>query len=289
MRRHAILETLAGLAVVLGLCVVLLAGCENQFIYFPEKYPKGLWDTSHMPLPIEEVWFEAGDGVKLHAWYIPHQEAAATFMFFHGNAGNLSHRLENIFFLHHLKLNVFIFDYRGYGKSEGKPDEKGILLDSQAAYDTLMKQKGVSASSVILFGRSLGGSFAAHTASKNPAAGLILESAFTNAQDMADQMFSVFPVGWFLRSKLDTLGAVADLKIPKLFIHGNQDEIVPYTLGRKLYVGAAQPKEFYTIVGGMHNNGYRVGGKDYFDTIQAFITRAVTGDGKNEPPINSPL
>ncbi|TDJ49264.1 MAG: alpha/beta hydrolase [Nitrospina sp.] len=278
----AILETLAGLAVILVLFVVLLVSCENKIIYHPAKFPVGQWDTSGIPLPIQEVWFKAQDGVKLHGWYVPHEEAEASFLFFHGNAGNLSHRTENVFFLYHLKLNVFIFDYRGYGKSEGDPDERGIRLDSQAAYDTLMAQPGVSARSLILFGRSLGGAFAAYIASQNPAAGLILESSFTNAKDMAGRMFPILPVGWFMSSELDTLSYVAHLNVPKLFLHGTADSIIPYTLGRELYQGAAEPKEFYNIAGAGHNNTIRVGGSDYFDKIKEFITRSTTPAGDAE-------
>lgn len=278
----AILEMFAGLAVLLVLFVVLLVGCENKIIYHPAKFPVGQWDTSRIPLPIQEIWFEAKDGVKLHGWYVPHEEAEASFLFFHGNAGNLSHRTENVFFLHHLKLNVFIFDYRGYGKSEGDPDEKGIRLDAQAAYDTLMAQPGVSARSLILFGRSLGGAFAAYIASQNPVAGLILESSFTNAKDMADRMFPILPVGWFLSSELDALSSVAHLSVPKLFLHGTADSIIPYTLGRELYQGAAEPKEFYNIAGAGHNDTIRVGGSDYFDKIKEFITRSTTPAGDTE-------
>ena len=278
----AILETLAGLAVILVLFVVLLVSCENKIIYHPAKFPVGQWDTSAIPLPIQEVWFKAEDGVKLHGWYVPHEEAEASFLFFHGNAGNLSHRTENVFFLYNLKLNVFIFDYRGYGKSEGDPDERGIRLDSQAAYDTLMAQPGVSARSLILFGRSLGGAFAAYIASQNPAAGLILESSFTNAKDMAGRMFPILPVGWFMSSELDTLSYVAHLNVPKLFLHGTADSIIPYTLGRELYQGAAEPKEFYNIAGAGHNNTIRVGGSDYFDKIKEFITRSTTPAGDTE-------
>jgi fermentation-respiration switch protein FrsA (DUF1100 family) len=275
MIKKTLLNTLAGLIAVLVLFTVILAGCENSIIYHPDKYPMGLWDTSKMPLPVQDIWFEAQDGVKLHGWYVPSDKAVATLLFFHGNAGNITHRLENIFFLHHLKLNVFIFDYRGFGRSEGDPDEEGIRLDSQAAYDTLLTQPGVSVPSLFLFGRSLGAAFASYTASQNPAAGLILESAFTNADDMADRMFPILPVGWFISSELNTQEHVAHLNVPKLFIHGTRDTIIPYTLGRELYKGAAEPKEFYSINGAGHNNTYRVGGKEYFDAIKEFITRTL--------------
>jgi fermentation-respiration switch protein FrsA (DUF1100 family) len=276
MIKKNLLKTLAGRVTVLALFTVLLAGCENLIIYQPVKYPKGLWDTSNMPLPVQDVWFTTKDSVKLHGWYVPSEGAVATLLFFHGNAGNITHRLENIFFLHHLKINVFIFDYRGFGRSEGDPDEDDIYLDSQAAYDTVLTQPGVSPSSLFIFGRSLGGVFASYTASKNPAAGLILESTFTNAVDMADRMIPMLP-GWFISAELNTQEHVANLKMPKLFIHGTRDTLIPFTMGRELYKAAAEPKEFYSIVGAGHNNTWRVGGKEYFDTIQEFVTRTVAG------------
>jgi fermentation-respiration switch protein FrsA (DUF1100 family) len=272
MIKKYLLSTLAGLVGVMALFVVLLTGCENFIIYHPSKYPEGLWDTSNMPLPVQDVWFTAEDGVKLHGWYVPSDEAVATLLFFHGNAGNITHRLWNIFYLHHLKLNVFIFDYRGFGRSEGDPDEDDIYLDSQAAYDTVLAQPGVSAASLFIFGRSLGGAFAAYTASKNPAAGLILESTFTNAVDWADIKISIIPK-WYISSELNTQGYVSELKMPKLFIHGTRDTIIPFTLGRELYKAAAEPKEFYSIIGAGHNNTFQVGGDKYFDTIREFITR----------------
>ncbi len=282
MTRKTLPATLAGLVGVLALFAVLLTGCENDIIYHPVKYPEGLWDTSRMPLPVQDVWFEASDGVKLHGWYIPsREEAIASLLFFHGNAGNITHRLENLFFLHHLNLNVFIFDYRGFGRSGGDPDEDGIRLDSQAAYDTVMNQPGVSIDSLFIFGRSLGGAFAAYTASRNPAAGLILESTFTNAVDIADKIAPIIP-GWYISAELNTQGYVSQLKMPKLFIHGTRDTLVPFTLGRELYKAAAEPKEFYSIVGAGHNNTWRIGGRDYFDAIKAFITRTLTNEKSAE-------
>ena len=284
MIKKIFLNTVIGLAAMLALFMVVLTGCENAIIYQPIKYPNGLWDTSNMPLPIADVWFKAEDGVKLHGWYIPSEGAVGTLLFFHGNAGNITHRLENVFFLHHLKLNVFIFDYRGFGRSEGDPDEEGIQLDAQAAYDTALAQPGVSPSSLFIFGRSLGGPFASYTASKNPAAGLILESTFTNAVDMADKMIPFIP-GWTISAELNTQEHVANLKMPKLFIHGTGDTLIPYTLGRELYKNAAEPKEFYSIVGAGHNNTFQVGGEKYFDTIKEFVVRtSVTLDSTGQGP-----
>lgn len=140
MIKKAMLNTIVGLIAMLVMFIVVLSGCENKIIYHPVKYLDGLWDTSNMPLPIQDIWFKAKDGVKLHGWYVSSEGAVATLLFFHGNAGNITHRLKNIFLLHHLKLNVFIFDYRGFGRSEGDPDEADIYLDCQAAYDTVLTQ-----------------------------------------------------------------------------------------------------------------------------------------------------
>ena len=199
----------------------------------------------------------------------------ATLLWFHGNAGNLSHRLDNIQRLAPLNLNIFIFDYRGYGRSEGEPDEQGIYMDSQAAYNKVLTMDGVSIESLFLFGRSLGGICAVETAVNNPARGLILESVFTSASDMSRKVFPLIPLGWALRSRLDAVGKVPHLQLPKLFLHGTQDEIVPYDLGRKLFDHAGEPKTFYDIEGAGHNDTYILGGRGYFNALNRFITETL--------------
>jgi fermentation-respiration switch protein FrsA (DUF1100 family) len=174
-----------------------------------------------------------------------------------------------------LKLNIFIFDYRGYGKSGGQPNEQGIYLDSQAAYDFVTQEKMIVPEKLILFGRSLGGVFAVDVAAKNPAAGLILESVFTTAQDMAKAIFPILPIGWAIRSKFDIVNRVPQLKLPKLILHGNRDEVVPYELGRQVFSAAAEPKEFYEIKGAGHNDTIFAGGASYFSTLDKFISGVV--------------
>ncbi|CCQ89310.1 putative Peptidase [Nitrospina gracilis 3/211] len=281
MKGKPIFETAAAILAILVFYAVVLVSCENKIIYHPHTYPDGEWDAAD-GMTVEDVWFTASDGTKLHGWYFPAMEARATLLFFHGNAGNLTHRVDNIQRLTPLGLNVFIFDYRGYGKSEGAPDEEGILQDAQAAYDTLVKERKVPPDTVILFGRSLGGAFATDVAHHNPAAGLILEAAFTNARDMAGAMFPVLPIGWAIRSKLNAVDKVPDITIPKLIIHGTDDEVVPYKLGRKLYDAAAEPKAFYDLPGAGHNNTYRLGGQAYFDRIHQFVDEALA-EGKPKP------
>jgi hypothetical protein len=178
--------------------------------------------------------------------------------------------------LKQLNLNIFIFDYRGYGKSEGEPNEEGIYLDSQAAYDWLVKVKKIMPENIILFGRSLGGICAIEVASKNPAAGIILESVFPSAGKMARKIFPILPLGWAIKSRLNAIGKVPSLKLPKLFIHGTRDEIVPYGLGRELFSAAAEPKIFYDIEGAGHNDTFLVGGTGYLNTIAQFIKNIVS-------------
>ncbi|MGP0566551.1 MULTISPECIES: alpha/beta hydrolase [unclassified Nitrospina] len=278
MKGKRIFETAAAILAILVFYAVVLVSCENKIIYHPHTYPDGEWDAAD-GMPVEDVWFTASDGTRLHGWYFPAIEARATLLFFHGNAGNLTHRVDNIQRLTPLGLNVFIFDYRGYGKSEGAPDEAGILQDAQAAYDTLVKERKVPPDTVILFGRSLGAAFATDVAHRNPAAALILEAAFTSARDMAGAMFPILPIGWAIRSKLNAVDKVPDITIPKLIIHGTGDEVVPYKLGRKLYDAAAEPKAFYDLPGAGHNNTYRLGGQAYFDRIHRFVDEALA-EGK---------
>jgi len=274
-RGAAILQT-AGVLILFVLTFgILLVSCENKIIYHPLRYPEGYWTPDEIGLQVEDVFFQAADGVKLHGWFVPARDARATWLWFHGNAGNLTHRLENILQLQPLKINIFIFDYRGYGKSEGEPDSPGLSLDSKAAYDWLIQKKGIPSDRLFLFGRSIGGVFAVEVAAHHPAAGLILESTFTTAQDMARRMMPLLPVHWFIRSRFDSISQVGNLRLPKLFLHGTQDEVVPYELGRKLFNAAAEPKTFYDIEGAGHNDTTHTGGPDYFNALDRFITQTL--------------
>ena len=272
----SILQMAGMIVLFLALYGVFLVSCERRIIYHPHKYPEGNWNPSSSSVSREDVHFTASDGVRLHGWYIPSAGAKATLLWFHGNAGNITHRLGNIEMLKPLNLNIFIFDYRGYGKSEGEPDEKGIYSDSQAAYDWLVKVKNILPEEIILFGRSLGGICAVEVASGNSAAGLILESVFPSAGKMAEKIFPVLPLGGAIKSRFDAISKVPDLKLPKLFIHGTQDEIVPYKLGRELFSVAADPKEFYDIQGAGHNDTFLIGGAGYFNALGQFIKKVVS-------------
>lgn len=277
MKGKTILQTTAIIILFLAISAAFVVLAEKKIIFHPYKYPEGIWDPESYGLRVEDVFFQSEDGVKLHGWYVPENGAMDTLIWFHGNAGNLSHRLDHILRLRALKLNVFIFDYRGYGKSEGEPDEEGIYRDSRAAYRALVSEKNISPGRLFLYGQSLGGACAIETALSYPAAGLILEAAFTSAAEMAGKIFPVLPVGSLIRSKFDSLARIPLVTIPKLFLHGDRDEIVPYEMGRKLFEAAKEPKEFHDIPGAGHNDPYLVGGAVYYGAIERFIAKIPPG------------
>lgn len=271
MQRMSIAHIVSVIVGVLILYAAMLVAFEKKIVFYPVKYPSGIWDIASFGMKIEDVYFESGDGVKLHGWYVPSPGARATLLWFHGNAGNITHRLDNILRLQPLKLNIFIFDYRGYGRSAGEPDEKGIYLDSGAAYEYLTKTKNVRPENLFLFGRSLGGICAIEVASTRQARGLILESVFTSAGDMAKNILPFLPMRYFIRSRFNAIDKILAIEIPKLFFHGTEDEVVPYHLGRKLFDAAREPKEFHDIPRAGHNDTYVIGGKTYFETLDRFI------------------
>lgn len=278
-----ILRIVLMLVIVAVAAVLVLRRFEPRLIFFPAKFPDGYWDTSQFPeLQIEECWFTAEDGVRLHGWFAPAQltepqSAAApipTLLFCHGNAGNLSGRVMNVAALVRLGINVFIFDYRGYGKSEGEPTEQGVYRDAMAAYDYLVARDDVQRKHLVLFGRSLGGAVAVDLATKRPCSRLILEATFTSAADMARGAFGPFPIHYVLKTRFDSLSKIRDIRVPLLCIHGTQDTVVPFALGQRLFEAAHEPKTFYPIPGADHHNTYEVAGPAYFGKLTRFLQTA---------------
>jgi fermentation-respiration switch protein FrsA (DUF1100 family) len=233
---------------------------QPTFVYKPVR------DVSYTPeelgLDFENVVFKSGDGLELNGWYVPTENSGLTVLFCHGNGGNMMHRLDSINILHNLGLSCFIFDYRGYGDSEGKPSEEGTYLDAIAAYNWLTKVRNVPASRIIIFGRSLGGSIAAQLAGKVDVGALIIESGFTSYVDMGRKFYPYMPVRWFARYGYKTIDYIKDIRCPLLIIHSRSDEIVPFEFGLELYEVANEPKEFVEIFGS-HNDGFLVSSETY--------------------------
>ncbi|MFO7987093.1 MAG: alpha/beta hydrolase [Desulfatiglandaceae bacterium] len=245
---------------------------ENFFVFFPDK--KLECHPSDYHLNYETVNFVAQDGTRLHGWFFPSPDDGPVVLFSHGNAGNISHRLENVKGLVDQGLGVFLYDYRGYGKSKGRPSEKGIYEDGLAAYDHLTGQKGVPPERIVCFGRSLGAAVAMETALHRKTRGLIMESGFTSANQMAGILLFFRPLSRLLPEHYNNIGKIPHVDVPKLIIHGDADDLIPFTMGETLYRAASAPKYFFPIKGAGHNDTYVVGGRRYFETVARFAEDA---------------
>lgn len=218
----------------------------------------------------EEVALETDDGVALHGWYLPKDGAREVVLFLHGNAGNISHRGDSIGLFQSLGLNVFIFDYRGYGLSGGVPSEQGLFRDAGAAWRYLVDVRGFDESDIIIFGRSLGGAVAANLASRVQAGGVILESTFSSARDFAREAFPLLSRLVVLRFEFDSAARLESVTSPLLVLHSPEDEIMPFVLGRRLYEAANEPKDFVAIRGD-HNTGFLVSRPGYDAVLATFL------------------
>jgi len=220
------------------------------------------------------------DGETLHGWWIPAPDvsretspgefAKQTLLFFHGNAGNISGRLESVQKFRQLGLNVLIVDYRGYGQSTGSPSEEGIYKDAEACWRHLMETRGIAPDDVVIFGRSMGGGPATWLAQRHSPGAVILESVFTNVPDIGAHHYSFLPVRALATNQFDNESRVAEIDAPTLHIHSREDHVVPFKLGRRVYEAAAEPKQFLEIQGG-HNDGFLVSADTYLRTIDDFL------------------
>ncbi len=267
---QSILLLLFGLALLNG-CMYLQQSSMMFFPYATLDQTPAAWGLTY-----EDVFLDTDDGVRLHGWYIPRQGAKRTLLFFHGNAGNISHRGDSVEIFHRLGLNVFIFDYRGYGKSQGKPDEKGLYQDASAAWRYLNNEREFSQDDIILFGRSLGGAVAAKLAAEVQPGGLILESTFSSARDVANAVFPILSRMIFLRFDFNTTSHVRRVACPVLVLHSPNDEIIPFRLGEKVFQAANEPKSFVKMRGD-HNSGFITSQPDYERTLGAFVSPANRG------------
>jgi len=230
-------------------------------------------------LAFEDVTFETEDDLSLHGWFIPRPGASRVLLFFHGNAGNISHRRESVALFHHLGLDVFIIDYRGYGRSEGRPSEVGLYRDARAAWGWLTRERGYQASQIVLFGRSLGAALAADLAAETVPAGIILESGFSSAAEAARELFPGLSRLVVLRYRFDAAGAIAQARAPVLVLHSPDDEVVPYALGRRLFEAAPEPKGFVAMRGG-HNDGFLRSEPEYGRALADFFASLPSPGGR---------
>ena len=244
-------------------------------VYMPYKTMKS--SPSDIGLSYREVTFKTSDHVSIHGWFVGQGRDRDVVLFCHGNAGNISHRLDSFHVFDYLGLDTFIFDYRGYGKSEGSPSEKGTYLDVEAAWKYLVETEKINPNRIILFGRSLGGAVAAHLAVSVKANALILESTFTSIPDVGAQAYPFLPVRLLSRYRYDTRSVLPRIHLPVLVVHSPDDEIIPYNHGRALFEIANEPKQFLKIFGG-HNEGFVNSKEIYIAGFQKFLESCNAGE-----------
>lgn len=237
----------------LGIVIVLML-MERSLIFFPMAYPQGEWNAQ--PPAAEDVFFTAEDGTQLHGWFAEHPDPRAIIVFAHGNAGNITHRVDVLRRLYHdLGCSVMLFDYRGYGKSDGRPDEKGVLMDGRAARSYAAERSGLEPDQLVLMGRSLGTGVVVDLAADGGARGLVLFSAFASMPDVAARHYPWLPVRWLMRTRFPSIKKIQDYHGPLLQAHAEEDEIIPVATGRKLFDAApSQEKTWFTLDDSTHND-----------------------------------
>jgi uncharacterized protein len=253
----------------MGLTTEALNRLIEAQIFFPDPYLVGT--PRDEGLAFQDLRFQTQDGLTLHGWLVPADPSLGLILFCHGNAGNISHRLDNIRRLHEIGLTVFIFDYRGYGLSGGRITEAGFYLDAEAAYELARQHADREKLKLVLFGRSLGGIATVYLASQRQCSGVILESTFTNLGAMAKIHFPLPVPESLLRSRLNSVDRIGRVTARMLFFHGDCDAIVPISLGQELFEAANGQKEFVVIPGSGHNDTYFVAGSAYFRKFRAFV------------------
>jgi fermentation-respiration switch protein FrsA (DUF1100 family) len=254
-----------------GILVVMVYFMQPGLLYLPDIGGRKIKLTpAEVNLAYEDIRLVTSDNLKLHGWYVPHPESRATVLFFHGNAGNISHRLHTLLIFHRLRLSVLIIDYRGYGQSEGKPTEQGTRLDANAAWQYLTQQRKISPDQIVLFGRSLGATVAAELATRHRPAALIVESAFTSVPDIAADLYPWLPVRWISRFSYNTREYLRQVSCPVLVVHSKEDDIIPFTHGQTLYQAVDGNKDLLILHGG-HNEGFWLSRESYLPGLEKFI------------------
>lgn len=268
-----LVRLLVTLLIAYGAMVLFAWVMQPRLLFLPGVPGRDLAATPELVgLGYRDVELRTADGETLHAWWLPHERPRATVLFLHGNAGNISHRLESLEVFHQLGLQVLILDYRGYGRSTGKPSEAGLYRDAQAGWEWLTRERGVEGRNIILFGRSLGGAVAAELATRVDAAALIVESVFTSVPDIGAELYWWLPVRWLSRLQFDTADAIRNTELPVLVVHSRDDEIIPFAHGKRLHDIAGERGTLLEIRGG-HNTGFIDSGERYRNGLDRFIDR----------------
>ena len=247
---------------------------QDRLVFLPHMPGRELDATPQtIGLDFDDAWIDTEDGERLHGWFVPADNARGTLLFFHGNAGNISHRLESILIFNRLGVNVLIVDYRGYGQSSGKPGEAGTYRDARAAWSYLVEQRRVPPGRIVIFGRSLGAAVGAWLASRTDVtpAGVIIESCFSSGLDMGRQIYPLLPVRLITRIDYPVREYVTRVRVPVLVAHSRHDEIIPFSMGQTIFDAALEPKSFLEMEGD-HNAGFWISRDKYVPALDDFLT-----------------
>ncbi|MBU1231512.1 MAG: alpha/beta hydrolase [Proteobacteria bacterium] len=255
-----------------SLFLVFLYLYQDRMLFLP-NIPSRIVDRSPsaVGLAYESVDLVTGDNIHLDGWFIPAPEKRGVILFCHGNAGNISHRFDSLLLFHRLGFSTLIFDYRGYGRSQGRPSEAGTYLDVEAAWQYLTRERSVAPFRIVLFGRSLGAAVAVHQAAVHTPGALIVESSFTSVPDRAAELYPFLPVRWLSRLDYNVQEQLQRVSCPVLVVHSRDDEIIPFSHGRALFAQANEPKQFLEIGGG-HNDGFILAGQTYVQALDGFFS-----------------
>ncbi len=258
---------------IAAVCIMaMLYYLANRALYYPSKYPEGSWDAQQL-VGASDAWMETSDGVKIHGWWVHREGSRLATLFLHGNAGNITHRAPRIQEIVAAGSSVLMLDYRGYGKSSGRPSEQGLYRDSEAGFIYLLG-KGYRAEQIILHGESLGTAVAIDQASRRPCAALILEAPFTSASDVAG---TVVPyLGPLLVRSYNSLPKIRWIRAPKFFMQGDRDEVIPLRLGQQLFAAAQEPKTFWIVPGAGHNDILETAGAEYRRRLREFYAGLIS-------------
>jgi len=269
----ALLITLLIVLIIAGFYIfiaILLTIFQSKMIFYPEKEISATPDE--IGLKYEDIYFTTTDGVRLNGWFVIAEQSKGIILFCHGNAGNISHRLESIKLFINLGYSVFIFDYRGFGLSSGRITEQGSYLDAIAAYNYIVNNKDVESENIVIFGRSLGGAIASYLAKEKTPKVLIIESTFTSILDFAQKTYPLFPVKMLLRFEYNTKEYIQEVKCPILIIHSVEDEMMPFNHAEQLYNVANDPKEILKL-SGSHNEGFIYSKNHYITGLNNFLNK----------------
>ena len=270
-----LLLSLAGIYVLLSVVLYLL---QNRMVFLANMPGRALTATpGDAGFAYQDVSITTSDSVRLHGWFVAANQAKATVLFLHGNAGNISHRLDSIAIFRELGLDVFIIDYRGYGQSEGKPSEQGTYLDARAAWEYLVNDREIAPKKIVIFGRSLGGAVASWLAAQTTPGAVILESTFTSAPDMAHRLYPFLPVRLMTRLKYSVKENVKRLSSPLLVVHSRQDEVIPFDMGESIFAAAPEPKQMLVITGD-HSGGFLLNRNEYMTVLDKLLDQYLIMD-----------